>query len=235
MIRKFDPDWARKVELSYGEITWDGHQYRVIACINIDTGFTVNHKCCVSIVTLQGIVLTSNIIVNPLERVFPHTLHSFHGQLHEVRFLQVFSLEIREPGHRSKTVIDDPEYSFDSIDDCERFQSWLRCKQSVKTFEVETVTACKKMKLADYVCLKIWQDAFDGPSISILANNWTKMEKADMNLEFPIGSFKSDDRLGQPNRSKTLQLEFEAPEVPGKEPVNFWGKIGFRKSKGLIS
>jgi hypothetical protein len=176
--------------------------------------------------------LTYSVIVNPSERIFPHTLHSFHNERqHEVRFLQDFSLEIREPG-RAETVIDDPRYSLSNIDDCARFQSWLRHKQSVETFEVETVTACKKQELAYKIGLKIWQDASDGPSISLFANNWTDKRNADMHLEFPIGLFKSGGTLGKGDTSRKIRLEFEKPSI---ESVSSRRKVGGRKSKGLNS
>lgn len=128
-------------------------------------------------------------------------------------------------------VADDPWYSFDTIDDCARFQSWLRHKQSLETFEVETVAACNKQKLADDVCLKIWQDELDGPSISLFANNWTVEKKADMHLEFPIGWFKDERSLGQAGKFTKLHFEYESS---GRKSSNILSKIRSRKSKGLM-
>jgi hypothetical protein len=174
--------------------------------------------------------------VNPSENFFPHTLHSANGQPHEVYFLRDFSLEIREPGQKPQIVLDDPRYLFANRDDCARFQSWLRCKQSVKTFEIETVTASKE-KLADDMGLKIWQDAFDGPSVSLFASQLTCDQRVGMNLEFPIGLFKHDESLGKAIKSKKpplkIKLEFELCRK--QSTISLKGFSLRRKSKGFTS
>lgn len=219
------------MELSYGEITWENHHVRFIGCTNTATGFTVDHKCCSSFRSLFAKSPAHSITVNPNESFFPHTLHSSIGEPHEVYFLQDFSLEIRETGKQPRIVIDDPRYLFEKEEDCARFQSWLRCKQSMQTFEIETITANKKKEVAHDVGLKIWQDLFDGPSLSLFANKLTEEKRANMNVEFPIDLFKCDDSLGKATKSKKpskeVKLEFE---VRRKESTRSLRLFGRRKS-----
>jgi hypothetical protein len=177
---------------------------------------------------------THALTVNPSDSFFPHTRHSAIRSPNEVYFLRDFSLGITETGQPPQTIIDDPRYLFAKKDDCARFQSWLRRKQSVETFEIETIKASEE-EVAHNVGLKVWQDAFDGPSLSLFANKLTTDKRADMNLEFPIGLFKCDKSLGKTVKSKktpkTIKLEFE---IPKKESIISFKRLSLRRnSQGL--
>lgn len=171
--------------------------------------------------------------MTPSDRIFPHTVHTLNGSPDEVYFLQDFDLEIREKGEDPRIVKDDPRYLFINSNDCAQFQSWLRDKESVQTFEVSTVKSSKVKDIADDVAIKIWQDTSEGPSLSLFANGLTRSQRADKHWEFPISWFKYDESLGQAGKSNKVKLEFIMPSKESKKDAK---RSSLRKnSKGTNS
>ena len=182
---------------------FSGH--RKVSCTTIKGGKIEHHRTSLILSYIRG-NYNSNV-VPPIRDSHPYTKHASLERPLEVSFLHNHLIVV--PG-RSK-YRDDPHYTFTTSEDYSDFQSSIRDKKLLRSFEVDKISSrvSSDSGEASDQHLKLWRN-FDNQqhSLTFFANNSTRSE-GPCHREFPVAWFRHLTETGSDGH---IRIEFQVQE-----------------------
>jgi hypothetical protein len=147
--------------------------------------------------------------VPPDEDLYPYTRHiSLEKRTSDEGLIEVWFGQRHQIVLRGQTYLDDPHYRFKTAKEGNEFQSRIRDKELLYTFDIDQISSRAKTRYgeASYEQLKLWRN-LDNPQhfLTFFANNIDPPR----HMEFPIAWFQP---LTETKDGKPVRLEFLVPE-----------------------